>query len=154
MTKFKTFQETQALPLATHTELKEVAAIAMKAMSAFIPDDGRHLTQSDYLLWAAEVGYTIHKTDQLEFFSLCQDARQNSPFATNDELELVAGLAMQELYMRFRDKGGRFLDWHCLNWARKAGYRIPQDKRQEFISLCESKWRLIIQYLETEYRLR
>ena len=79
---------------------------------------------------------------------------QSLPFATDDELEEVASLAIQELYTRFRDKGGRFLAWHCMSWAAEAGYRIPQDKKPEFIQLCEGKWRLIIQYLETEYQLR
>lgn len=75
------------------------------------------------------------------------------PLATDDELDIVASLAMQELYKVFRDRGGRELD-NCPGWAAVAGYRIPEPKRAEFTLLCKEKWKLIIQYLETEYRLR
>ena len=74
-------------------------------------------------------------------------------FATDDELDIVASLAMQELYKVFRDRGGRELD-NCSGWAAVAGYLIPEPKRAEFTLLCKEKWKLIIQYLETEYRLR
>jgi len=73
--------------------------------------------------------------------------------ATDDELDLVASLAMQELYKVFRDRGGRELD-NCSGWAAVAGYRIPEPKRAEFTLLCKEKWRSLIRYLETEYRLR
>jgi hypothetical protein len=60
---------------------------------------------------------------------------------------------MQELYKVFRDRGGRELD-NCLGWAAMAGYRIPEPKRAEFTLLCQQKWKSLIRYLETEYRLR
>ncbi len=75
------------------------------------------------------------------------------PLAADDELDIVASLAMQELYKVFRDRGGRALD-NCSGWAAVAGYRIPEPKRAEFTLLCKEKWRSLIRYLETEYRLR
>lgn len=75
------------------------------------------------------------------------------PLATDDELDLVASLAMQELYKVFQDRGGRELD-NCSGWAAVAGYRIPEPKLAEFTLLCKEKWRSLIRYLETEYRHR
>ncbi len=80
---------------------------------------------------------------------------QNLPVPAGDELELVAGLTMQEVYRVYRDRGGRALvDGSCYYFARQAGFRIPKEKFPEFLEFCKAKWKLIIQYLETEYRLR
>jgi hypothetical protein len=80
---------------------------------------------------------------------------QNLPVPADDELELVAGLTMQEVYRVYRDKGGRALvDGSCYYFARQTGFRIPQEKFPDFLEFCKAKWKLIIQYLETEYRLR
>ncbi|WP_449416015.1 hypothetical protein [Phormidium nigroviride] len=75
------------------------------------------------------------------------------PVVTDDEMDIVAGLAMEKLYEVFQDRGGRQL-MVCQRWAAVAGYRIPPEKESEFRKICEAKWRLIIQYLETEYRHR
>lgn len=80
---------------------------------------------------------------------------QSLPIPTDDELELVAGSTMQEVYKVYRDRGGRALfDGSCYYFARQAGFRIPEEKFPEFLEFCKAKWKLIIQYLETEYRLR
>ena len=78
---------------------------------------------------------------------------EEMPIATNDEMEIVADLAMQELYKVFRERGGRELKF-CTSWAAVAGYRIPAEKVPAFSELCKAKWRLIIKYIETEYQHR
>lgn len=90
---------------------------------------------------------------EVESSAIAQEEFNTLPFAADDELDLVASLAMQELYKVFRDRGGRELD-NCSGWAAVAGYRIPEPKRAEFTLLCKEKWRSVIRYLETEYRLR
>ena len=77
------------------------------------------------------------------------------PIPADDELEEVAKLAMQELYMYYRERGGRFLHIYGGRWwAARTGYQIPITKLDEFNALCGKKWKLIIRYLETEYQLR
>lgn len=80
---------------------------------------------------------------------------QSLPIPADDELELVAGLKMQEVYEVYRDRGGRALvDGSCYYFAWQTGFRIPKEKFPEFLEFCKAKWRLIVQYLETEYRVR
>lgn len=80
---------------------------------------------------------------------------QNLPIPADDELELVAVLTMQEVYQVYRDRGGRALvDGSCDYFAWQAGFRIPREKFPEFLEFCKAHWKLIIQYLETEYQLR
>jgi len=90
---------------------------------------------------------------EVESSVITQEEFDTLPLATDDELNLVASLAMQKLYTVFRDRGGRELD-NCSGWAAVAGYRIPEPQRAEFTLLCKEKWRSLIRYLETEYRLR
>lgn len=83
------------------------------------------------------------------------DTSQELPVPTDDELELVAGLAIQEMYSRFGEKGGRFLrEGGYIFCAWQIGYKITEEQFPLFRKLCEDKWKLIIQYLETEYQLR
>lgn len=79
---------------------------------------------------------------------------QKLPFPGEGELELVAGLAVQYLYQNLGEKGFRPPFDAVVFYAWQVGYRIPKDKFPEFLELCKAKWRLIIQYLETEYQLR
>ncbi len=80
---------------------------------------------------------------------------QSLPVPADGELELVAGLTVQEVYKVYRDRGGRALfDGSCYYFARQAGFRIPKEKFPKFLEFCKAKWQLIIQYLETEYRVR
>jgi hypothetical protein len=83
------------------------------------------------------------------------DTSKELPVPTNDELELVAGLAIQEMYSRFGEKEGRFLrKGGYIFCAWQIGYKIIEDQFPLFRKLCEDPWKLIIQYLETEYRVR
>lgn len=90
---------------------------------------------------------------ELESSAIAHEEFDTLPLAADNELDLVASLAMQKLYTVFRDRGGRELD-NCSGWAAAAGYRIPEPKRAEFTLLCKEKWRSLVRYLETEYRLR
>ncbi|MEG3898105.1 MULTISPECIES: hypothetical protein [unclassified Microcoleus] len=90
---------------------------------------------------------------EVESSVITSEEYSSLPLAADGELDLAASLAMQELYKVFRDRGGRELD-NCAGWAAVAGYRIPELKRAEFTLLCKQKWRSLVQYLETDYRLR
>jgi hypothetical protein len=90
---------------------------------------------------------------EVESSAIAREKFDTLLLVADEELDLVASLAMQELYKVFRDRGGRELD-NCSAWAAVAGYRIPEPKRAEFTLLCKEKWRSVIRYLETEYRLR
>lgn len=92
---------------------------------------------------------------EVESNVITSDDIDTLPLAADDELDLVASLAMQELYKGFRERGGRFLHIYGGRWwAAQAGYQIPMTKFDEFNRLCAEKWKLIIQYLETEHQLR
>jgi len=87
--------------------------------------------------------------------SVTWEDAQNLPIPADDELEFVAGLTMQKVYQAYRDRGGRALvDGSCYYFAWQAGFRIPKEKFPKFLEFCKAKWKLIIQYLETEYQLR
>ncbi len=92
---------------------------------------------------------------EVESNVITSDDIDTLPLAVDDELDLVANLAMQELYMYYRERGGRFLHIYGGRWwAARAGYQILMTKLDEFNTLCAEKWKLIIRYLETEYQLR
>lgn len=72
------------------------------------------------------------------------------PFAKEEELELVADLAIKQLYKVFGAKGGRRVGF-AVSWAAMSGYRIPEENESEFRKIFEAKWKLLINYLNQRY---